>query len=130
MQTTITQKLSTVFEEWAKAKVNEQTMHLIHLANSDLYYGPLYFDSQGEQCLWCDKSAKQFDFSAACQTIRDALDDLPSTVYYNHMNEEIEDKAPEAYEDEDGKWIEPWWEDYYEVDVKDELLGSELKSYI
>lgn len=107
----------------------------ISLLNSDLYFGPLYFDEDGEQCACFDFEAKPkpFNFSAAAREVMDYLrEEVPSEVYIDMDSEELLESEPEGFEDEDtGEWIEPYWEEIYQVeDVYSTLLGRELYNTI
>ena len=58
----------------------------IALCNSDLYFGPLYFDAEGEECSCFDKGAEQFNFVAALKRVRawaDDIDDIKVETWFN-----------------------------------------------
>ena len=99
----------------------------INLLNSDLYNGPMYFNPEGEQCCHMDEGATPFLFSKTADEVMDYLrEEVPSTVYVDMDCEQVFDNEPEGYE-EDGEWIEPYWENVYQVDnVYGVLLGTEL----
>lgn len=70
-------------DEYCEEHVSKLVQHRIGLIRSDLYNGPLYFDDDGEPCEWCDKGAHQFDFSGACDFVRDHVyTNLPDTLAY------------------------------------------------
>lgn len=101
----------------------------ISLLNSDLYFGPLYFDTEGEQCCHMDPGAKQWNFCSAGREVMDYLrDQVPSEVFIDVNSEELLKSEPEGWEDEEtGEWNEPYWEEIYQVeDVYSTLLGKEL----
>ena len=105
----------------------------IALLNSDLYFGPLYFNPEGETCCHMDEGAVPFNFSKAGDEVMDYLrEEIPSTVYVDMDCEQVFDSEPQGYfdgdeDDEDAEWIEPYWENVYQVDdVYSALLGREL----
>lgn len=108
----------------------------INLLNSDLYFGPLYFDEDEDQCCHMDEGATPFNFSRTGDEVMDYLrEQVPSTVYVDMNCEEVFEKEPEGYfedeDDESSDWIEPFWEAIYQVDdVYSALLGRELYNTI
>jgi hypothetical protein len=90
----------------------------IDLANRDLYHGPLYFDSEGEQCSCFDKGATPFNFCGACDRIRDWLDS-----HCDDLQEEL------SFDDETG---ESTYEriDGSARDITRELVGRELFPHV
>jgi hypothetical protein len=88
-------------------------------AKFDLYFGPRGIDE-------CD-IFPWLGFAHATKEIRALIDD--KTVYYDNDCGGFLDKMPEG-EYVDGEYIEPSWEEIYEVDVKKELCGAELAPYI
>lgn len=104
----------------------------IRLLNSDLYFGPLYFNPERETCCHMDEGAVPFNFSRTGDEVMDYLrEEIPSTVYVDMDCEQVFDNEPEGYWDDSGEgeteWIEPYWENVYQVDnVYGVLLGTEL----
>ena len=86
-------------------------------ANSDLYYGPIYHNADGERCTFCDVGAKAFDFSAACDRIRNALEDV------SDLRIEV------AYDDETEESIYESLQDSAE-EIRKLIVGKELYSYV
>jgi len=116
-------------QELAKyLKMPKNIEDLIDSCNFDLYEGPAYFDASGNQCLWCDTEASQFDFSGAVDKISDWLSKNNDNLLYNIECETIERQFD--IENEDPLESRIPWEDYYQIDVKDVLFGSELRSYV
>lgn len=103
----------------------------INLLNSDLYFGPLYFNPEGETCCHMDEGATPFNFSKAGDEVMEYLrEEIPNTVYVDMDCEQVFDNEPEGFfedEDDEDSWIEPYWENVYQVDnVYGVLLGTEL----
>jgi len=92
----------------------------------------MYFNSEGEQCCHMDEGATPFNFSKVGDEVMDYLrEEVPSTVYVDMDCEQVFDNEPEGYwdgeEDEGGDWIEPYWENIYQIEnVYAVLLGTEL----
>lgn len=84
-------------------------------ALNDLYYGPSY-----------DEEAASY--TENLRIIRDWIDsDMPRTLWYDEQSGYVEDQEPEGYEDEEGEYVEPFWEDYrkYETDdIKSLVFGA------
>jgi hypothetical protein len=105
--------------EWHKENMPKDIRELISKARYDLYYGPSYYDTDDDECSMWDDGAKAFNFSEACDKIRDYLN-------------EIDDVTEWVYgEDDDGGEIE----DEIRVDgtadqIKLALVGRELYSYV
>ena len=107
----------------------------INLLNSDLYSGPLYFNPEGEECCHMDDGAVPFNFSKAGDEVMDYLrEQVPSSVYVDMQCEEVFEREPEGFledEDDEDSWVEPFWEDIFQVDdVYRVILGRELGSTI
>jgi len=127
------QKIDRIVEN--KVNLPVEIQRKIGLLNSDLYFGPLYFGSDGEECVCFDFEAEPtpFDFVVVAREVMEHLrDEVPSEVYVDMNVEEVLSSEPEGWEDEDtGEWIEPFWEEIYHVDdVYKSLLGRELYSTI
>jgi hypothetical protein len=90
----------------------------IRLANSDLYNGPVYLDSDGDAASCFDEGATQFDFCGACDRIREWLDS-----HCDDLQEEssFDDETGEStYERIDGS----------ARDITRELVGRELFPHV
>lgn len=125
------QRIDQIIEE--KTELPIEIRRQINLLNSDLYDGPLYFDKDGEPCCHMDPGAEQWNFSAVAHEVMNYLrDEVPSEVYVDMDTEEIFDREPEGWEDEEtGEWMEPHLDETYRVDdVYRTLLGRELHSTI
>jgi hypothetical protein len=87
-------------------------------ANFDLYAGPLYLNDEGEQCSCFDEGATPFDFSGACDKVRDWLD--------SHC-EDLQEES--SFDDETG---ESTYEriDGSARDITRELVGRELFPHV
>lgn len=123
----IAKTIERIVEEHTELPVDIRKQ--ISLLNSDLYFGPLYFDEEGEQCAHMDQGATQFNFSQAGREVMDYLrEEVPSEVYIDVNSEELLENEPEGFEDEEtGEWVDPFWEEIYQVDdVYATLLGREL----
>lgn len=92
---TLAERFDASVEQYAdtlKAKLPPEVRELIGLANTELYHGPIYLDGDGEECSCFEADAKQFKFSAALDTIKDALDNLPELrqpMYYDAETDEV-----------------------------------------
>jgi len=62
--------------------------------------------------------------------LRDFIDALPSEVFFDEDCEELLEKEPEPYQDDDGEWIDPFeWNNIYRVERRDivaSLFGKML----
>ena len=112
--------------------VPEEIQRLADKANTDLYFGPTYYDGDGNQCSMFDEvenGVTAFNFSEACAQVSDWCGDNLHTVYTDCG--EVLDTEPQAEEDEDGNWIHPL--PYYEIstqEIKRMLFGVELAGHI
>jgi hypothetical protein len=92
-------------------------------ANSDLYSGPIYIDSDGDHVSCFDKYDHQFDFSRGVAIVSEWLNNLPTLFYL----EWVPSAEPASVECEiDGDL-------YPEIPVDDiavALFGRELASYL
>lgn len=64
--------------------------------NSDLYNGPLYLDSEGNEVSWLDDGARQFDFQRACKIVGRWFSRLGS-FYIGQESGHVTDRQPEPY---------------------------------
>lgn len=112
--------------DWYKENIPENIKNLIDNANSDLYFGPLYLDSEGEHCSQWDEGATPFNFTKACKEIGDWFDENVNDLVMIDLVE------PDSEDEEES-------EDWREIDVKIEdsareickrLVGSELFKYL
>lgn len=108
--------------EWRREDMPKDIRELIDNANSDLYSGPLYLDSDGEPCSLWDDGATPFNFTEACDKIRNYLSDIDDLTVIDLVEPESED---------DAEWIE------IEIKIEDSaeeirkaLVGRELYSYV
>jgi hypothetical protein len=61
-------------KRFANPEIPPEIRRLTSQLNFDLHYGPLYLDSDGEQCSCFDEGARQFDFARASDTVREWFD--------------------------------------------------------
>ncbi len=106
--------------------VPENLARLARLAAHDLYYGPIYEPDDGKP--WPG-------FQGALAAIESWMDkNLPATVWVDTEAEFATSVEPEAFETEDGEWIEPPWEDYYKLEgaelFRAAIQDNELAGYI
>lgn len=129
--------------------------NVVNTLNADLYGGPCYRNRYGESVSMFDTDepgVHQFDFMRGVAMVSDFTDSgfngvnesggLPSTLYYESWSGCFLDSLPEGRfvdddgeetEDESGEWIEPVWEDYYEIDratMLRAMFGAELSQYL
>jgi hypothetical protein len=92
---------------------------LISKAQSDLYFGPSYYDAEGEECSCFDDGAKAFDFKQACDVISKWLSDIGDI------------RITMCDIDEEGEEVE-WSEriDGSGESIMQALLGRELARYV
>lgn len=74
-QLEIKEALADAVEHYLR-EMPEEIRTLISLANSDLYGGPLYLDTEGNECSCFDDGAKAFNFREAVAKIGAYLDDI------------------------------------------------------
>lgn len=99
--------------------LEDEIRTLVAQANFDLYAGP------------CQEEGFP-GFETACKRIRKALSNV-SDVYEDRFCGYFTESEPQGFEDEDGEWIEPTWEDWFQHgkrDVLAALVGSELAPYV
>lgn len=96
---------------------------LASTATFDLHFGPY---EQGD-----DIDGEIFPgFVNALDEIEDWLDDnVPSEVWWDRDSGEIFEREPEGYEDE-GEWIEPFWESIYHIDDTRRAMFGKLAEYM
>jgi hypothetical protein len=104
--------------EYAESIMPDDIKQLIRLATQDLHFGPVYLDSDGDECSCFDADAKCFEFTDACARIGDWLSD------------HVEDLQCEVdYDEETGE------SDYERIDnsardICKAIVGAELIKYI
>jgi hypothetical protein len=131
-------------QEWKQEHLSEDVKKLIAQANFDLWYGSSGLEGEDEEDPYPG-------FTTATETISDALEDMPSSLYIDEQSDYVSDSEPEGdkcegcegmgtYDDEEESkcldcngtgYIEP--EPYYLVersDIRAALLGKELAPYI
>lgn len=86
-------------------------------ANSCLYYGPIYFDSEGKRCSYFDEGAKPFNFSACISRLCEIRDEI------NNLKIEV------AYDDETGESIYESVENSAQA-IGKKVFGKELWSHL
>lgn len=96
-------------------------------ANMDLYGGPLSKADARAEGIRGWKG-----FSHAAREIKSWGEDNLERVWYDQNAGIVETSEPQGFED-DGEWVEPFLEDYFEYDlraVKRIVFGSELAQHI
>lgn len=94
----------------------------ISACNWDLYYGPRP-SIKDDLYIWRG-------YVNGVKEIQNIVgDSIYETIYYDNDCGEYIDKLPEG-EIVDGEYIEPFFGEIYEVDIKEILFGSKLKNYI
>jgi hypothetical protein len=89
----------------------------IQLCTSHLYHGPLYFDSEGNECSCFDIGAKQFNWNPSLALISEwaeSISDLSVETSFDFETEESE------YESVDGTRAE----------ILRAIVGKELTKYL
>ena len=102
--------------------------HQLSGALMDLYEGPLSKSRARAEGIRGWKG-----FSHAVSVLSDWWDGVGEKVWYDQNADYIETSEPEGFEDEDGEWVEPMWEDYFVFDRRDaarEVFGSELYTHV
>jgi hypothetical protein len=107
-------RVTELYRETMPAQIKE----LIGKLNHDLYSGPSYYDSDGDECSCFDEGAEPFQFSTALAELRewleDTIEDLQMESDYNP------DTGESAYERVNGSARE----------ITRKLLGKELEAMI
>ena len=103
---------------YARSQLSAETRLAISRANADLYHGPLYLDPDtGEACSCFDDNCARFNFSAACDQIRIALDEIDNVQIEVSYDEETNESE---YESVDGSREE----------IVRQIVGKELFAYV
>ena len=103
--------------------LDKDIQRLISLCTFDLYFGPLG-DTDDDGQPWPG-------FCASLDLIKQGLPDI-SDLWIDVQCDEVYETEPEGHE-EDGEWYEPFWEDWYSVDMQEVLnilVGKELAKYL
>ena len=104
--------------EWHKENMTEDIVRLISLANTDLYSGPVYLDSEGGSVSYFDDYVECFDFQGACQKIRTWAEDIDDIVMGGSIFEDHNEvEWSETVEGSRGEILKA-------------IVGSELYRYI
>ena len=106
--------------EYLKDKVSPHLQAVINTLRQDLYYGPVYTDGHGNELSCFDEGAQQFNFSKAAALVNRHLD--LNTVYYEDWSGCIVETIPED--------ADPDFDVYYEIDLREHVLGRELAQTI
>lgn len=85
--------------EHFKREMPQEIKTLLTLAKSDLHNGPVYLDSDGDECSCFDDGAKRFEFAAACCAISGYLESI-SDLY--HVEFQTCDECNGTGMDDDG----------------------------
>lgn len=94
-----TRELLTEQIAFEVSKLSDETKRLLSLCRADLNGGPIYLSPDGETCECFDIGARQFRFSDACATIRNALSDVADLSVETRWDEEMNESE---YETVDG----------------------------
>jgi hypothetical protein len=78
--------------EWQRENMPKEIRKLISRANNDLYSGPSYYDADGDECSMWDDGAKAFNFSEACDKIREYLNEIDDVTEWIYDEDEITDE--------------------------------------
>lgn len=123
-------------EYWAE-RMPEEIKVLANKANNDLYFGPSYYDEDGNEMSCFDEGAIPFDFGAACRAIKEWCDENMYPLYLEDGCGILEEFPPEFFEElenEDGELVVSEVEgDYREWDIRDQMkivFGKELARYL
>lgn len=113
--------------------LSDEVIHMIELARHDLFYGPLYFDADNEECSCFDEGATAFNFSAACAKISDALD-FVGDLWVDTDSGDWQITEPQwCWKDQDGELCMEYpelWGHYDRHEVLTHIVGKELVTYI
>lgn len=122
---------SAVSDYIKSLQIPDEIRRLISQAKWDLYHGPLYLDADGDECSPFDENARQFDFSGACDKIRDCLNDLVVTIYTDDWSGCWSITMPECELDDEGYVIDQG--PFYCIPVEQiiiEIIGKELAQHV
>lgn len=123
-------ELSTSIAEYIRIPAVLQ--NVINTANSDLYHGPIYIDTNGNHVSCFDEYHHAFDFARATGIIAAWFNNMPGELYYEEWSGCILESEPDWYEDpETGEMIPP--DSYYVIDrpqIAECLFGRELAAYV
>jgi hypothetical protein len=96
-------------------------------AHADLHFGPAHNDLSEEDC-------EGLTFESATTTLRMWFREQPHQIWLDTQCEEVCDKEPEGYDDEEtGEYVGPSWEDFYVyeyADIKRIVFGKELAQHV
>lgn len=89
----------------------------------DLYHGPV---PEGE-----DFDGRPYPgFTSGLDELSNWFNrNVPSEIWYDSDSGEVFEREPEGYEDE-GEWIEPFWESIYHVDDTRRAMFGKLAEYM
>ena len=103
--------------EHVRSQMSDDIKLDINRCNSDLYFGPLYLDANGDGASYFDEGATQFDFTAALKRVRAWAADIKD------IRVEI------AHNPDTGESLYDRLEDSAKEIVK-EIIGNELYSML
>ena len=144
--------LASWAKEWREENLSPEVERLITQATYDLHFGPYPESPEQEEDDWKDWPG----FSSACETIKDACEDMPRVLYIDTDCEYWQTSEPEneeccscegsgTYTEEDAGEtfdcdackgtgsVEPYWDCWYKAEKKDLLraiVGKELAKYL
>lgn len=122
------QDAETVIAEHFKKLMPAAVKHQMSGALWDLYNGPLSKADARAEGIRGWKG-----FTTAAKVLGEWADAWVEPVWYNQEWGGIETEEPRGYEDDDGEWVEPAWDDYVKYDTRDvkrAIFGSELAQAI
>jgi hypothetical protein len=95
--------------------MDEKTKKLRQCALFDVNYGPMgaeyYCEAEGVED-WPG-------YVKAIDQLREWASENIQTTWFDVQAEFVQTDEPKGFEDEDGEWVEPAWEDYVKLDESD-----------
>ena len=132
MANTIQKQIAEACRDQYLKGAPERIKRFLRLAWWDLNYGPVTFceDCGADRLSDCTCENPYPGWETALDEIKAWSDDLPSEAFFDSQCGQIQDSEPEPWTDEEtGEVVEPFWEDFYKVNPRKEILGV-LSEYV
>jgi hypothetical protein len=114
-------KCDSLVRAYYVERMPQRIKDVIGAANSSLHFG-------GGDAL-CEL---ELGFESAMEELFTWWDEQPHEVWLDTQCEEVCDKAPEGYTDDDGEYVEPMWEDFIQYELREikRAVFGELGEYV